>query len=174
MKTRFLIAFALGAAAQPVSAQPSRNAEFRAFLQERFAEDRSTYPDARYVVAWVDLNGDRRPEALVYMISRGWCGTGGCTLFIYTPEQGSWYQHGRITVSQPPIRVLATRSHGWLDLGIRQRELRRRHFIHYEARLRSNRITYPENPSIPPAERLTRPARGRVVIADGDRGRPVF
>ena len=79
-----------------------------------------------------------------------------------------------MTVSQQPIRVLNTRSHGWRDLGISQRELRGDHFARYEARLRFNGRTYPLNPSIPPAERLARPVPGRVLIADGARGRPLF
>lgn len=172
MKTALLLALVLATA--PASAQPSRDTQFHAFLQERFGEDRAAYPDTRYVIAWADLNGDRRQEAVVYMISGNYCGSGGCTLFIYTPEQGSWYQQGSITVSQPPIRVLATRSHGWLDLGIAQRELRGDHFGRYEARLRSNGGTYPGNPSVAPAERVTRPTRGRVLIAPGDRGRRLF
>lgn len=169
MKTPLLLAFALAAAATPAAAQPSRNAELRAFLQERFAEDRTTYPDTRYVVAWADLNGDRRPEALVYMISGDACGTGGCSLYIYTPEQGSWYQHGSLTVTNPPIRVLNTRTHGWRDLAVRVSGGGARP---HDAIIRQGRMTYPSNPSMAPA--LSPGAAGRVVITGSDRGRPLF
>jgi hypothetical protein len=169
MKTRLLLALALVAAATPCAAQPGRNAELRAFLQERFAEDRSSYPDTRYVVAWADLNDDRRPEALVYMISQGYCGTGGCTLFIYTPEQRSWYQHGRLTVSHLPIMVLDTRTHGWRDLAVRVSGGGSRPHM---ARVRHGRITYESNPSL--AAALPRHVAGRAVIPARAEGRPLF
>ena len=168
MKTHLLIALALTAAVSPADAQPGRNAELRAFLQERFAEDR-TDPDARYVAAWADLNGDRRPEALVYLTSRDRCGTGGCTLFIYTPEQGGWYQHGSLTVTNLPIMVLNARTNGWRDLAVMVRGggVRPRMAI-----VRHGRITYESNPSLAPAAPRT-PA-GRAVIAENNRGRPLF
>ncbi|WP_395613110.1 hypothetical protein [Allosphingosinicella sp.] len=169
MKKRLLPALALAAVATPAAAQPIRGAEFRAFLQERFAEDRTSYPDTRYVVAWADLNGDRRPEALVYLISGNACGTGGCTLYIYTPEQGSWYQHGSLTVTNPPIRVLNSRSHGWRDLAVRVSGGGARS---HDAVVRHGRVTYESNPSLAPA--LGHRSSGRVVITESDRGRALF
>ena len=80
-RPRILLAAALMAVAAPASAQPSRDAELHAFLQERFAEDRANYPDTRYASGWADLNGDGRPEALVYMMSGNYCGSGGCDLY---------------------------------------------------------------------------------------------
>ena len=46
----------------------------------QFRDARETAPDSRYVVAWADLDGDRRDEAIVYLLSRDYCGTGGCSL----------------------------------------------------------------------------------------------
>ena len=170
MKPRLLVAFALAAAAAaPAAAQPDRDAEFRAFLQERFGEDRTTDPGMRYALAWGDLNGDRRPEALVYLTSRSHCGTGGCTLYIYTPEQGSWYQHGSLTVTNPPVVVLNSSTNGWRDLAVRIRGGGARPRM---ARVRHGRITYESNPSLAPAAALS-PA-GRIVITERDRGRPLF
>jgi hypothetical protein len=167
MKTCLLLA--LAAVATPAAAQPSRDAALRAFLQDRFAEDRAAYPDTRYVLAWADLDGDRRPEALVYLISGSSCGTGGCTLYIYTPEQGSWYQHGSLTVTNPPILVLNTRTRGWRDLAVRVRGGGARP---HDAIVRHGRITYQSNPSLAPA--LARRPAGRIVIPASDRGRPLF
>jgi hypothetical protein len=170
MKTPLLLALAFAVtAAAPAAAQPSRNAALHAFLQERFGEDRTSYPDTRYVVAWSDLNGDRRPEALVYVISGNYCGSGGCTLFIYTPEQGSWYQHGSLTVTNSPIMVLTTRTNGWRDLAVRVAGGGARPHI---AIVRHGANTYESNPSIARAAR--RAPAGRVVIAASDRGRRLF
>ena len=169
MKKRLLLPLALAAAATPAAAQPSRNAELRTFLQERFAEDRAGFPDTRYVVAWADLNGDRRPEALVYLISGNAYGTGGCTLYIYTPDQGSWYQHGSLTITNPPITVLNSRTRGWRDLAVRVAGGGAR--LH-NAIIRHGRVTYQSNPSMAPT--LGRRAVGRVVITATDRGRRLF
>jgi hypothetical protein len=159
--------------ATAVQAQPSREASLHAFLQTRF-RDLHADPDARYALAWADLNGDGRPEAIVYLLARDYCGTGGCFLYIYRATGRSWARVANISVSQPPIRMLNTSSHGWRDIGISQRELRRDRFVRYEARLRFNGRTYPLNPSIPPAERLTHRVAGRILVADSDRGRPLF
>ena len=169
MKTRLLLALALAAAATPAAAQPSRNAALHAFLQERFGADRTSYPDTRYVVAWADLNGDRRPEALVYLISGNACGSGGCTLYIYTPEQGGWYQHGSLTVTNPPIMVLNSRTHGWRDLAVRVSGGGARP---HDAIVRQGRVTYQSNPSLAPS--LGRRPAGLVVITGNEQGRPLF
>ena len=42
------------------------------------------------------------------------------------------------------------------------------------ARLRFNGRAYPGNPTVPPARPLTRQMPGQVLIAGGDRGRPLF
>jgi hypothetical protein len=154
------------------NAQPSQDQSIRNFLQEQFRADRADYPETRYASAWADLNGDGRPEALVYVMSAGYCGTGGCSLYVYTNAGRSWRRVARMTVSNPPIRLLSTRSRGWRDLGIR---------VQgggigpaYEARLSFNGRTYPLNPSVPPARPLRGNVAGRVLIPDSDRGRPLF
>jgi len=164
-----LLALLAASSATATFAQPSRDAELHAFLQERFAEERSNYPDTRYIAAWADLDGNRRPEALVYLVSRGRCGTGGCTLFIYTPEQGSWYQHGALTVTNPPVMVLNSRTNGWRDLAVRVQGGGARPHM---ARVRHGPHTYESNPSL--AAAAPRTPAGRVVIAGNDRGRPLF
>lgn len=155
----------------PATAQPSRNAELHAFLQERFAEDRASFPDTRYAAGWADVNGDGRPEAFVYMMSGNYCGSGGCNLFIYTPEQNSFYQMTRMTVTQPPVRVLNSRTRGWRDIavGVSGGGSRARTVLVPHAG-----ATYPGNPTVAPARTLTRVPPGTVVITADDRGRPLF
>ncbi len=170
MKTRFTLIAAVFAASS-VQAQPSRNAELHTFLQERFAEDRADYPDTRYAVGWADLNGDGRPEALVYMMSGNHCGSGGCTLYIYTPEQGSFYQHGSMSVTNLPIRALNSRTRGWRDLSVAVAgggERGRTVLVPH------GRITYADNPTVAPARTLPRDPPGIVVIGINARPRPLF
>jgi len=168
MKTPLLLAAALAA---PAAAQPSRDAALHAFLQERFAEDRVNYPNTRYTSGWADLNDDGRPEAFVYLMSGNFCGSGGCDLFIYTPEQNSFHQLARTSVTSPPVRVLNSRTGGWRDIavGVSGGGTRAHTVL-----LAQRGGTYPDNPSVAPARTLTRIPPGQIVIAANERGRPLF
>ena len=156
--------------AAPASAQPSRDAALHAFLQERFAEDRTNFPDTRYAHGWADLNGDGRPEAFVYLLSSNYCGSGGCDLYVYTPEQNRFHQLARTSVTQPPVRVLNSRTGGWRDIavGVSGGGTRARTVI-----LRQQGGTYPDNPTVDGSSPRGDPV-GQVVIATNDRGRRLF
>src|SRR5215831_7425464 len=75
------------------SAQTKQNAQalsrdeesIRKLLQSR-NDDKTT----QYVAAFPDLNGDGKPEAIVYLIGKSWCGSGGCNLFILQKNGASW------------------------------------------------------------------------------------
>jgi hypothetical protein len=154
----------LGAAclAQPAHKQADVSARtkesLRAFLQT-FDSDLKD----RFVAALADLNGDGRPEAIVYLTSNDWCGSGGCTTLILVRDGDSWQLLSRVTITRPPIRVLASKSNGWRSIGV---------WVQgggiqpgYEAELRFNGKEYPTNPSMPPARQLTGKANGETVIA---------
>jgi hypothetical protein len=157
-------------AAQPTPPPPSEQS-LRAFLQTRFHDDRANYPDTRYVSAWTDLNGDGRPEAFVYLISGAYCGSGGCNLMIFTPDGRSWRQVADMSVTNPPIRVLDSRTRGWNDISV---------FVAgggargYPALLAFNGRSYPGNPTVAPARRLRSAARSREIIRANDPGQPLF
>jgi hypothetical protein len=162
------LAFCSAGVALP--AHPSADERsLRDFLRVSFQEDRATYPDTRYVAAWADLDRDGRPEALVYLISGAFCGSGGCNLMIFTTAGRSWREIADMSVTNPPIRLLATSSHGWRDLAVTVAGGgARRH----EALLTFNGRTYPSNPSV--ARTLRRAVPGHILISDSDRGRPLF
>lgn len=115
---------------------------------------------ARYHAAAADLNGDGRPELLVHAEDDGWCGSGGCTLAVLAPHGRGYRVVTRITVARRPVRVLATATLGWRDLGVRVAGggLPRAH----EARLRFDGRSYPRNPTVVPETRAG--AAGRVVL----------
>lgn len=102
----------------------------------------------RYRATTADLNGDGRPEVLAYAESAGQCGSGGCTLYLLARQSRGWRVVSRMSVTRPPIRVLASKTRGWHDLavhvaggGIRGG---------YDVRLRFDGRRYPGNPSIAP------------------------
>ena len=68
---------------------------------------------------------------------------------VLTPEGASYRVVTKIRITRPPIRVLATSSHGWHDIGVwvQGGGIQRG----YEAKLQFDGKTYPSNPSSPPA-----------------------
>jgi hypothetical protein len=143
-----------------VSAQAKRS--LRAFLQT-FDGDLKD----RFVAAFADLNSDGRPEAIVYLTSNDWCGSGGCTTLILVPDGDSWRLLTKTPITRPPIRLLRTRSNGWRNIGV---------WVQgggiqpgYQAELRFDGKTYPSNPSMPPARPLAGMAEGEMLIAPGAR-----
>lgn len=159
------LAIAASAGAQPVS----RDQALHSYLAGRFQADRADAPDARYVAAFADLNGDGRPEALVYLLGSSFCGTGGCNLLILTPAGRGWRAVTEMTIVNAPVRLLTSAHRGWRDLAVTVAGGGARA---HEVLIAFNGRTYPANPSLAPA--LRRHVPGHVLIADADRGRPLF
>ena len=100
-----------------------------------------------YALAWIDLNGDRQAEAIVYLAGPSLCGTGGCTMYVLERQRSDFLIRARTTVTKPPISVLETRSHGWRDLAVNVRCLET---TCPQARLRFDGSRYPSNPTTTP------------------------
>ena len=108
--------------------------------------------EANFFDAAVDLDGDGVREMLAYVAGPMVCGTGGCSLFVFTPGAGvgGYRLIGRVSVTRAPVR-LSPRSHnGWRNLVV--------HVgggggpagdveLHFDGR------SYPSNPSVLPAAR---------------------
>ncbi len=138
---------------------------------KRFLQSWDKDKTTRYIAAFRDLNGDGTPEAIVYLMGN-WCGSGGCTTLILTQDAGSWRIVTRITIARLPIRVLTNTSHGWRSIGVWVQGGGIR--SGYEAELRFNGKSYPRNPSVPPARRLTGKPAGEVVIASERDATPLW
>jgi hypothetical protein len=169
MRAALLIAALIVIGPAAASAQRPAGSSLHTFLQREFRDLRADRT-ARYMLAWADLDGDRRPEAIVYLQAQGYCGTGGCTLFIYRAEGRSWRRVADQPTNQLPIRVLNARHHGWRDIASRARMLVSDHFVRYEERMIFNGRTYP----VAATTHMMRPLPGQVVIRENDRGRPLF
>jgi hypothetical protein len=118
--------------------------------------------DTRYFSAFVALSGHGAADAIIYLIGDEWCGSGGCAALVLAPRGSSYRVVTYMTITRPPIRVLATKSHGWHDISVAvagggppPR---------YEAKLSFNGKSYPRNPSVPPAQPLTKKTPGKIVI----------
>jgi hypothetical protein len=155
------------AAAQPRGQGPT--AGLHRFLHGQLGPAAEAGEDTRYTAAFVDLNGDRRDEALVYVTGANWCGSGGCRLLVLRSQGGSWRLVTRTSVTSTPIRVLSTSSRGWRDIAVQVSGGGVRPF---EARLSYNGRSYPTNPSV--ARPAPRRAAGRVMISGDPGRRPLF
>lgn len=116
----------------------------------------------RYKIAYVDLNGDGVNEAIVFALGSGTCGSGGCNTLVLNWNGAAWSTVSDISITNLPIRLLATKSHGWTDIGV---------MVHgggiirpYEAVLKFNGKRYPGNPTVPPAKKAKGVPKGRVLI----------
>ncbi len=147
--------------------RPPLEDSLRRFLRN-FDHDETT----RYVATFRDLNGDGVPEAVVYLMSRNWCGSGGCNTLILKRDRGNWKLITNVPITRPPIRILITKSNGWQNIGV---------WFQgggiqpgYEAELRFDGKTYPKNPSTRPARHLFKKVEGEVLVAPTADGVPLY
>lgn len=77
-------------------------------------------PEARYAYAHVDLNGDGAEEAVVYLLGPFFCGTGGCTLHLFTTSDAGYQPVARFPLSRLPIIVSESTTETWHDLYLPQ------------------------------------------------------
>ena len=123
----------------------------------------------RYSAAFVDLRDDGTREAIVYLTSDGWCGTGGCTLLILAPEGASYSVITKIPGVRLPVRVLAATSNGWHDISVVTGKPL------YEAVVPFDGETYPSSASMPPAARpASSEVPGRIVMPVTAEDKPLF
>ncbi|MEZ5681961.1 MAG: hypothetical protein R3E14_11800 [Erythrobacter sp.] len=122
------------------------------------------YPDAspmQYALARSDLNGDGADEAIVYLVSPYFCGTGGCNTLILTPAGPMWDKVGEISVSRTPITVMDTSSNGWKDITV---AIAGGGGASGNALLKFDGKAYPSNPTVAPAEMTDK--TGAELIAE--------
>jgi hypothetical protein len=155
-------ALALAVAAQSASAEPL-SPSLRAFLAARYHLDPAMEKEWPTRVAVAEAKRDDGGYDIVaYISGRDFCGSGGCDFVILEPENGAFRVLGDLTITNTPIVQLPASSHGHPDLavevsggGIQPG---------YAARLRFDGKTYPDNPSVPPAEPMKGEPKGKVLI----------
>jgi hypothetical protein len=153
---------------------PAREQSLRRFLRAFDHEAQAADPDpnTRYVAAFADLNDDGKPEAIVHLIGKGWCGSGGCTTLILVQEGDAWKVLANIAITRPPILMLPSKSNGWRSVGVwvQGGGVQRG----YEAELRFDGKTYPANPTVPPAQAFLEKTRSEVLISPSAVPKPLY
>lgn len=99
--------------------QSKMEMSLKLFLQNYVkARDLQRGKDTRYFVAFIDLNADGKKETIVHLVGTLWCGSGGCSTLILSPEGSSYKVITKILATDTPIRVLNKTSHNWRSLGV--------------------------------------------------------
>jgi hypothetical protein len=158
---------------RPALLHSTREDTLKRFLQEYISQEHlDDHKTTRYSRAFVDLDGDGKEEAIVYLAGRWWCGSGGCPTLILKPEHSSYRLVTNISITRPPIGVLSNTSNGWHNISV---------WVQgggiqpgYQAELRFDGKSYPENPSIPPARPLEGKVAGRIIMRSSQIGMSLY
>lgn len=132
----------------------------------------------RYLYNSVDLNGDGRPETLVYLSATAWCGSAGCAACVFQTIGGRYELVTRVSGVELPIIVSRKSTNDWNELiaYVRWGEVDGRTLRDYYAVLRYDGRTYPDQfPGSSPlgaGDRVTGTAYFSNVNAD-ERGFPL-
>lgn len=135
---------------------------FEVFLRSYLKASADEQPPA-YAIALADLDGSSNTqEAIVYIQSREWCGSGGCTTLVLQRRGAMIRLVSQIAVTRLPIRILETTTNGWRDLGAR---VQGGGIVQaYDAVLPFNGRTYPAGAASSPARHANANARSAIVI----------
>lgn len=107
----------------------------------------------RYLYNRVDLNGDGRPETLVYVSGLAWCGSAGCVAFVFQTVGDSYELVTHISGVELPVIVSQKKTNGWNELigYVRWGEVEGQTLRDYYGVLRYDGRTYPDQfPGSPP------------------------
>jgi len=141
-----LIAAALAAAcvvclAAPAAAQAALPTEVTRAIRQSYGDG-----EIRIFDREADLNGDGRPEIVVYLVGPMVCGTGGCNLLVFTPTGAGYRRVADISVTRPPIRASSATSSGWRNLVV---HISGGGVASADVELAFDGRSYPQNPTVP-------------------------
>lgn len=142
LRALFLVLLLAGPSGQALAQAPIQLADAVRDYAIRSGGDPRTQ-EFRYALR--DLNGDGQEEALVLLLTRDACDSGGCTLLVLRGRPGPRYDFlSATTVVRGPVRV-STRDqrHGWASLIVHARG-------DGEVLLRFDGLRYPPDASCEP------------------------
>lgn len=105
-----------------VESQPNRKLEeaiqrVSPSYNKAVVDQEGGFAKARYAYTLADLNGDGRDEVFAYLLGPFFCGTGGCSLLVFTPgSDGSYVLVDDFPITRLPVVISAARTNGWNDL----------------------------------------------------------
>lgn len=144
--------------AAPISTatSPMETPLARTAIETLFEGDHVTYE-----AAFVDLDEDGKQDIVAYASGSEYCGSGGCSMGVLRATGKCYDTIGRTTVTQLPIRLLPSRSHGLHDLGV---AVSGGGASGHAVRLRFDGRRYPSNPTTLPDTATLNTDAGSVLI----------
>ncbi len=96
--------------------EPSQAARLFTAVQSYIAPFGAPNEDVQVRTEWADLNSDGAQDALVYLESDTWCGSGGCTVLVFeaitdsveVAEFGAFRPAAEISLMNGPVVVADT------------------------------------------------------------------
>ena len=152
-----------------VKTETKPNAKIEAIIRKEVDTGDGKEYETRYFYNFVDLNGDKKNEVLVYVEGFVPCGTGGCPFLLLTQnDKGDFEMLNYFSPVRDGVVVSENKTKGWKDLifqnsgGGIQRS--------YYSVCRFNGKSYPENPTVEDeSPRLKTKIRG-VFYLEGKTG----
>jgi len=119
--------------------------------------------ETTYQIAEIDLNGDKKKDALVLFQDSYWCGTGGCSLLVFTNKNNNFKLVSAISLVRDPVIVSETKTKNWRDI-----------IVHVSGgggesknvALKFNGSSYPTNPSLLKPLATNAKIQGKTVFSD--------
>jgi len=100
-----------------VKSERVRDEKLEEAIRRTFPEyPRTAEGEIDYYYNRVDLDGDGKPEVLVFLFGPHVCGTGGCGVLVFKSAKGGYRVVGDIVLARNPVIVSKHKTHGWHDL----------------------------------------------------------
>jgi putative lipoprotein len=144
-------------------AEPVTNPVLIKALETYIAKEGANPKETQYRIAEIDLNGDKKKDALVLLQDGYWCGTGGCSMLIFTNKNNDFKLVSAISLVRDPVIVSGTKTKNWRDI-----------IVHVSGgggdsknvALKFNGSTYPTNPSLLKPLATNAKTQGKTVFSD--------
>ena len=84
---------------------------------ETYIEKQGANPkETKYQIAEIDLNGDKKKDALVFLEGSYWCGSGGCSMLVFANKNESFKLVSAISLVRDPVIVSDGKTKNWRDI----------------------------------------------------------
>ena len=97
-------------------AQTSTNPVLIKALETYIEKEGANPKETKYQIAEIDLNGDKKKDALVLLQDSYWCGTGGCSMLVFTNKNNNFKLISAISLVREPVIISETKTKNWRDI----------------------------------------------------------
>lgn len=144
-------------------AQTATNPVLIKALDAYLVKEGANPKETKYQIAEIDLNGDKKKDALVLFQDSYWCGTGGCSMLVFSRKNKDFKLVSAISLVRDPVIVSETKTKNWRDI-----------IVHVSGgggesknvALKFNGSSYPTNPSLIKPLATNAKIQGTTVFSD--------